>query len=116
MTDVLKLIADITALQDEESEIKEAIAFKKAKLAEELGAGEHIEGTNDTGFSKVIVYQHKTFNEGWGKKRRPDLWDKAKETVEVVTSATAKAKLTTEEYAEFQKPSDGLSVKIEVLN
>ena len=116
MTDHKKLVADIITMQAERDELDEAIRFKKEKLAADLYAGEHLIGDNESGYVKAIVYQHKTFNEGYGKQRRPDLWEKAKETKEVVTSAGAKAKLSTEEYAEFQKPSDGLSVKLEVIN
>lgn len=113
-----ELVAKIVQLQSQAADIEEAIKNYKAKLAEQLGniIGEEIVGDNDTGFTKVIVYQHKTFNEAWGKKLAPELWEKAKRTKEYVDSAGAKALLTPEEYAVFQKPSDGLSVKLENIN
>lgn len=115
MTDIIKLVADITAAQAEIGELEDYIKFRKAKIAELLGEGEETVGDNERGYAKVNVYRHKTFNEGYGKSARPDLWEKAAETKKVVTSASAKAALSAEEYAVFQKPSADLSVKIEVL-
>lgn len=122
MSDNLERAAQIARkikeLQSQEADIKEAIANLKAKEVElfDREEGEHIVGDNDGGYLKVIVYQHKTFNESYGKLRRPDLWEKAKITQEVVTSASAKLLLDEDEYAEFQKPSADLSVKVEVLD
>lgn len=97
-------------------ELDEAIEFKKAALADLLGPTEALTvGDRDSGFFKVDVYQGATFNEAYGKKARPDLWDKAKVTKEAVTSASAKAVLTPEEYALFQKPHDKTTVKVEFL-
>lgn len=122
MTDKMERAAQIARkikeLQSEEAEIAEAIRNLKAKEVELLEGdiGDHIVGDNDNGYLNVVVYQHKTFNEAWGKARRPDLWEKAKITVDVVTSASAKLLLDEEEYAEFQKPSADLSVKVEVVD
>lgn len=108
----------IHQLQADEADIAEAIVNLKAKLIEELGnePTEEIVGDNDTGFVKVLVYRHKAFNESFGKKNHPELWEKAKKTKEYVDSASAKAALSEEEYALFQKPSLDLSVRLEVLN
>lgn len=108
----------IKALQAHEAEVQEAIANLKAKEVELLSGeiGEHIVGDNENGFLNIVIYQHKTFNEEYGKARRPDLWEKAKIVQEVVTSKSAKLLLDEDEYAEFQKPSANLSVKVEVVD
>lgn len=108
----------IKELQALVADYEDAIKNLKAKEVEILNGeiGDHIVGDNENGYLNVIVYQHKTFNEAWGKQRRPDLWEKAKITQEVVTSASAKLLLDEDEYAEFQKPSADLSVKIEVVD
>lgn len=118
LTRAAAIARKIKELQAQEADIAEAIVNLKAKEVElfEGELGDHLVGDNDNGYLNINVYQHKTFNETWGKAQRPDLWDKAKVTVDVVTSATAKAALTEEEYAVFQKPSAGLSVKIEVVD
>ena len=122
MTDNLERAAQIARkikeLQADEAGIVEAIRNLKAKELELLGAdiGEHIVGDNEGGYLNVIIYQHKTFNEAYGKAKRPDLWEKAKVVQEVVTSTSAKLLLDEDEYAEFQKPSAGLSVKVEVVD
>lgn len=122
MTDNLERAAQIARkikeLQAQESDIAEAIKNLKAKEVELLNGdlGDHIVGDHENGYLNVIVYQHKTFNEAYGKARRPDLWEKAKITQEVVTSASAKLLLDEDEYAEFQKPSADLSVKVEVVD
>lgn len=122
MTDNLERAAQIARkikeLQARIAEDEEAVRYLKSKEVELFSGevGEHIVGDNDEGFLKVVVYQHKTFNEAWGKARHPELWEKAKITQEVVTSASAKLLLDEDEYAEFQKPSADLSVKIEVVD
>lgn len=121
MTDELeraaKIARKIKELQAQAADIDDAIKNLKAKEVEILGeVGDHIVGDNEEGYLNVIIYQHKTFNEAWGKARHPELWEKAKIVQEVVTSASAKLLLTEEEYAEFQKPSADLSVKIEVVD
>lgn len=115
---VAAIARKIKELQAQEEQVAEAIRNLKAKQVELLDGdlGDHIVGDNENGYLNVIVYQHKTFNEGYGKGQRPDLWDKAKVTMDVVTSASAKAALTEEEYAVFQKPSAALSVKVEVVD
>lgn len=111
------LARQIKLHQIERDELDEAIEFKKAALAELLGPTEALTvGDRDSGFFKVDVYQGATFNEAYGKKARPDLWEKAKVTKEAVTSASAKAALTPEEYALFQKPHDKTTVRVEFLS
>lgn len=110
------LARQIKLHQIERDELDEAIEYKKAALAELLGTAEGLTvGDRDTGFFKIDVFQGATFNESYGKKTRPDLWEKAKVTKEAVTSASAKAVLTPEEYALFQKPHEKTTVKVEFL-
>lgn len=110
------LARQIKLHQIERDELDEAIEFKKAALADLLGPTEALTvGDRDSGFFKVDVYQGATFNEAYGKKARPDLWEKAKVTKETVTSASAKAVLTADEYALFQKPHEKTTVKVEFL-
>lgn len=110
------LARQIKLHQIERDELDEAIEFKKAALADLLGPTEALTiGDRDHGFFKVDVYQGATFNEAYGKKGHPELWDKAKVTKETVTSASAKAALTPEEYALFQKPHDKTTVRVEFL-
>lgn len=110
------LARQIKLHQIERDELDEAIEDKKAALADLLGTAEGLTvGDRDSGYFKVDVYQGATFNEAFGKKARPDLWDKAKVTKETVTSASAKAVLTADEYALFQKPHDKTTVKVEFL-
>lgn len=111
------LARKIKLLQIERDERDEAIENMKTTLAELLGPTEALTiGDRDSGFFKVDVYQGATFNEAYGKKGHPELWDKAKVTKETVTSASAKAALTPEEYALFQKPHEKTTVKIEFLS
>jgi len=112
------LARKIKELQAEEEDIKEAIENLKAKEAELLGGveTEKIVGDNDNGFLKVTVYQSKTFNEEYGKKNAPELWELYAEEKKVLTSARAKDKLSGDDYKLFQKPSAKLSVKVEVIS
>lgn len=111
------LARQIKLHQIERDELDEAIEFKKAALADLLGPTEALTlGDRDTGFFKVDVYKGATFNEAYGKKARPDLWEKAKVTKDTVTSASAKSALTAEEYALFQKPHDKTTVRVEFLS
>lgn len=114
--DNAKIVAKIADYQSQIADLEEAVKNYKLKLAEQLGEGEEVVGDNENGYTKVIVYRHKVFNETYGKKLRPDLWDKAKRTKEYVDAAAAKAALTEEEYAVFQKPSLDLSVKLETVH
>lgn len=121
MTDKLETAAQVArkikALQAQADEIAEAIKNLKAKEVEIFAEeGNYLVGDNDGGFLEVVVYQHKTFNEAYGKEQRPDLWEKAKITQEVVTSTSAKLYLDEDEYAVFQKPSAELSVKVNVID
>jgi hypothetical protein len=121
MTDQMERAAQVARkikeLQAQADEIAEAIKNLKAKEVEIFhDEGDYIVGDNEGGFLQVTVYQHKTFNEAYGKKQRPDLWEKAKITQEVVTSTSAKLYLDEDEYAVFQKPSADLSVKINVID
>lgn len=113
-----KAARKIKELQAQIAELTEAVENLKAKEVEyfEAQIGEHVVGDNDNGFMKVVIYQSKTFNEAWGKKARPDLWEKAAVTTTIVTSASAKLLLDEEEYTVFQKPSAKLSVKVEVVD
>lgn len=113
---VKNLARQIKLHQIDRDELDETIEFKKAALADLLGSAEGlVVGDRDSGFFKVDVFQGATFNEGYGKKANPELWNKAKVTKETVTSASAKAVLTPEEYALFQKPHEKTTVKVEFL-
>lgn len=122
MTDNMERVAEIgrkiKALQAQQEDIVEAIENLKAKELELLDGieGDYIVGDNDNGFLKINIYQSKTYNEAWGKKNAPELWEKFAEEVRVLTSARAKDKMTPEEYANFQKASAKKSVKVEVIN
>lgn len=108
----------IKAMQAQIAELTEAIDNLKAKEVEyfEGTLGEHIVGDPDTGYLKVSIYQSKTYNEAYGKKNHPKLWDKHAKAVRVLTSAAAKAAMDADDYAKFQKPSADLSVKVEVIS
>lgn len=111
----------IVTLQDEIAERTEAIENLKAKAAELLPTGDNIVGDNENGFLKVVVYQSKQFNESYGKKNNPELWEKLAVEKKVLDSTTFKAaikadKATEADYALFQKPSDKVSVKIELVD
>lgn len=117
-TRAAKAARKIKELQAQIAELTEAVENLKAKEVEYFHEeeGEHIVGNNDEGFLKVVIYQSKTFNEAWGKKLHPDLWEKAAVDVRLVTSTSAKLYLDEEEYKAFQKPSAKLSVKVEVVD
>jgi len=110
-----KVARQIIALQSEVAERLEAIENLKAKQASWFELGDHIVGDPDNGYQKVTVYQSKAYNEAYGKKNHKDLWEKYAVPTKTLTSAQAKAALSADEYALFQKPSDKLSVKIELM-
>lgn len=112
----LRAMKKIKQLQAEVAEYNEAIENLKETVANNLPVGETILADEDGTELKAIIYQSKQYNEAWGKKRRPDLWTAHAVTKLVLDSATAKKELSEEEYAEFQKPSDKVSVKVEVVN
>lgn len=116
-----KIARRIVTIQAEQAELEEAIQNLKGKLAEVLPEGDNVVGDNEQGFLKVVVYQSKQFNEAYGKKNHPELWEKHAVNKRVLDSATAKAaikaeEMTEDEYALFQKPSDKKSVKIELVD
>jgi len=118
----------IKVLQDEIEDREEAIKNLKAKLAADLPLGEATVGTNDKGYASVTVYQHKAFNAAYGRKNlTPEAVKRATKLMPTFTAATAKDReydmdgniikgLTEEEYALCQKPSDELSVKVELIS
>jgi hypothetical protein len=114
----LRAMKKIKTLQAEIAQYEEAVENLKGVVAANLPLGETLlQDPDDEDLTlKATVYVSKTFNEGYGKKARPDLWEKAAVETKVLTSATAKKALTEEEYALFQKPSDKTSVKVEVVN
>lgn len=102
--------------QSQIADIEEAIDNLKDVVIGNLPSGETILGNPEKGFVKATVYRARQFNEAYGKKNRPDLWEKAAETMKVVNSTLAKKRLDPEEYAAFQKPSEKMSVKVETIN
>lgn len=113
----LRAAKKIKQLQAEVAQYLEAIENLKATVAKNLPVGDTILYDPETEESlKATVYTAKQYNEAYGKKNRPDLWTAHAVTKLVLDSATAKKELTPEEYAEFQKPSDKVSVKVEVVN
>lgn len=106
----------IKQLQAQADEIAEEIENLKQFVANNVPEGETLLGDEDRGYIKTLVYRAKQFNEAWGKKRHPELWERYAVTKFVLDSTTAKKNMTEEEYAEFQKPSEKVSVKLEVVN
>lgn len=106
----------VKELQAEADRIAEEIENLKQFVANNVPEGETLLGDEERGFIKTLVYRAKQFNEAYGKRHRPDLWDKYAEPVFTLNSTIAKKKMTEDEYAEFQKPSDKISVKLEVVN
>src|SRR5690242_12591204 len=104
----------IKQLQSDQAEIEEAIQNLKDVVAANLPLGETVLGDENNGYLKAVVYQAKQFNEAYGKKERPDLWEKAAVQTKVLTSARAKEVFGDQsaEYAAFQKPSAKVSVKV----
>lgn len=111
-----KIARQIVGLQAEVAERLEAIDNLKAKLAELVGETTEpaVLGDADNGFQLVTVFTGKAFNEAYGKKNAPELWEQHAETKKVLTSARAKDVLTDEEYARFQKPNTKTTVKVEL--
>jgi hypothetical protein len=104
----------ITALQAEVAELLEGIDNLKQKVAELLGDGEHTYGDGEH-FYKMTSGTGKLYNEAFGKKNAPELWEEFAEPTKVLTSAIAKARLSAEQYALFQKPNSKKTIKIELL-
>jgi hypothetical protein len=106
----------IKELQAKRDELDEQIEDYKQFIANNLPKGESVLGDEDTGFVKVTVYQSKQYNEAYGKRNHPELWDQYAVTIRALPSAEAKKAMPPEEYELFQKPSDKISVKVEVIN
>ena len=98
----------ITVLQSEVADRLEAIENLKTKLAENLPHNEE----QLVGDFKVNIFLGKKFDEAFGKKTQPQLWEKYAEEKKVLTSALAKAKMDPEEYALFQKPNSKTTVTV----
>jgi len=113
-----KIARQIVGLQAEIAERAEAVDNLKAKLAELVGTTTEpvVVGDNDNGYQLITVFKGKAFNEAYGKKAQPELWEKHAESKKVLTSARAKSVLTDEEYALFQKPNDKTTVKVELAD
>lgn len=107
-----KITDRIIVLQSEIADREEAVANLKLKLAGlyDNTPGEYVEDGR-----KITVYFHKAFNAAHAKTNEPELYRKGSAATVVFTSATAKEKLTPEEYARVQKVSETPSVKIELL-
>jgi hypothetical protein len=106
----------IKQLQADIAEYEEAVENLKDVVIANLPVGETTLGNPDDGYVKATVYQSKRFDEEYGKKQAPELWDQHAVTQRVLTSKAAKEKLEPEQYALFQKPSSKLSVVVEALN
>lgn len=104
----------IAQLQAEIAEREEEVENLKQFVANLVPTGETMLGDEERGYIKAVVIEGKMFNEAWGKKQRPDLWEKYAVAKFVLDSATAKKVLSEEEYAVFQKPNNKTTVKIEV--
>lgn len=106
----------IKGLEAQIEELEEARDNLKETLGTLVGEGEETVGDNENGWLKVTSYLGKKYDEAYGKRNAPELWEKHAVEVRVLPSATAKAKLTEEEYARFQKPNSKRTVKVEVIN
>lgn len=118
-----KIARKIKQAQAEVAELTEYIENLKSEEAGILGIDpddlhahrEEIVGDNENGYLKITAYTHKQFNEAYGKKLHPDLWEKHAVEKKILDSVTARAKMTEEEYELFQKPGK-ITVKVEALN
>jgi hypothetical protein len=108
--EVQRALTKIKQLQAEVEETEEAIKNLKGFVAVNTGEGEH-----EVGHFKVTVYKYKKFDEAYGKRNAPELWEQFAVERRVLDSKTAKAKLDEDQYALFQKASNDLSVKVELL-
>jgi len=106
----------IKQLQADKDEIEEAIENYKDVVINNLPVGETTLGNDEDGWLKATVYQSKRFDEAYGKKQAPELWEQHAVSQRVLTSKVAKEKLDEDQYALFQKPSSKLSVVVEALN
>lgn len=113
---VFNAAARVKELQAEVDERLEEIENLKSFIANNIPEGETLLGDDERGFIKAQVYTSKQFNEAWGKKNHPEVWEKYAEPVFKLDSTIARKKMTEEEYALFQKPSEKTSVKLEVVN
>lgn len=120
MTDQLDRAFDaarrVKELQAEAERIAEEIENLKQFVANNVPLGETLLGDEEHGHIKVQVYRSKAFNEAFGKKTHPELWQKYAEPRFVLDSTLAKKVMPPEEYELFQKVSDKTSVKLEVVN
>jgi hypothetical protein len=104
-----KIARKIKQAQAEVAELTQYIENLKGEEAGILGIDpddlhahrEEIVGDNENGYLKITAYTHKQFNEAYGKKLHPDLWEKHAVEKKVLDSTTARAKLTEEEYELF---------------
>jgi len=102
-------LVKIKQLQSDEAEIKEAIDNYKRFVADNMPDGE-----SDFGNFHVSVYTYKKYDEAYGKKNAPALWDKFAVEKRVLDSKTARENLSEDDYALFQKPSAGKTVRVDV--
>jgi hypothetical protein len=122
-----KIARKIKQAQAEVAELEEYINNLKSEEAGILGIDpddlhahrEEIVGDAENGYLKVVAYTHKQFNEAWGRKEHPELWEKLAVEKKVLDSATFKAAIaakraTDEDYELFQKPGK-ITVKVEAL-
>lgn len=106
----------IIELQSEIQEREEAIENYKHYIADNTTEPEQIVKDDDGHLFRVNTYVYRRFDANYGKSQRPDLFDKYATETKTLSAATAKKVMTDEEYAVFQRVSDGKSVKIEHID
>lgn len=106
-----KIAGNIKVWQAQIEEFEEAIANAKDTLASMYEVGTE----NPEGEFIIHVYQSKSLNAAYAKSKYPDLFEKGSETGKVFNATTAKKLLTEEEYELCQKPSDKVSVRVDML-
>lgn len=113
-----KIAARIQVLKSQKADIDEAIDNLNATLIGAIGETDkpRLVGNNELGYANVSIFQGKQFSGDLLKRNAPELWERAAEPAFVVTSAHAKAVLSTEEYAKGQKPNDKWTVKVDAVN
>lgn len=105
----------IIELQAEIAEKQEAVENYKQFIADNATEDVQIVPSNGQLF-KVNTYVYRRFDANYGKAQRPDLWEKYAQPTVTLTAAQAKKVMSDEEYAAFQRVSDGRSVSIELLD
>lgn len=104
---IVEISGEIIVLQSKQKDLEERVEELKAKLAEDLA-----EGKLSVGDYELNIYTGARYDESYGKKVAPELWEKYAEAKKTLPSALAKAKLSPDDYAKFQKPNSKTTVTV----